>query len=1063
MMYGGVSLAVYINGVANELFRAVRGRGVYRLLKELTDSDVGVDVVSGTSAGGINGILLGFALSNSREFGPAAGVWRDGADIGALLRDPSDNNFASLLDSENVYQPRLEQVLHQMWATPIDAPDDDATAVRELDLFVTGTDYNGRLSTTLDEAGHSIDVKDHRALFWLKHRNGRKEQLHPAADAAGRLPASPSASSPDAGITALATLARITSCFPAAFTPVVVPAKTDSESEAHSKLRMWGRLEDAESYCFIDGGVLDNKPFTSTIRTIFYRTADRPVRRHVLYVEPDPERFGKGRAPFRVPSFTESALDSLTKLPGYESIADDLRLVAEHNDKVDRLARIRAAVAQTSGAPSSGQRELWRKARLSMLRDAMLRRLLGIERGERLTEEVAARAKELREHFDRQYLESVQESEFLLTDFDVGFRLRRLFHVTYTCDDAGALAVVNHAIEFLEIVRHAMEAALAAGTEAKGTASPAEVWKLAFRRLTVLLRLDADYHPFPRSRPEDGALEPLSTAELESAKLALDRRLALLHAEAAPAGDNVLAISDRYELAAARAYGKSFEKAYAGYEVLDHWLFPLEFVAGLHERDVIRVTRLSPLDAQRGLCKRDLADKLCGDSLGHFGAFFKRSWRSNDILWGRLDGACQLVETLAEREWLAATLSAQRGHAICGCDRATPPGERSARVWGWLETHAIFPRAGKTIRRAIAEELARLLDVAFANERPAEETRAALLAHFETAWSRLVDPIVRAAHLEILDEELPKVVEDAAFEQMQWNQLATRDGEVRAAPSKTEERAGVSFDATTLTFTANRSHFDPLLVALASRELATKALDKFRKGDDSSALEDYFRTYRVGNETITDHVPRVVLLELAGRAALVAQNCLVESFPEPEGVRKHWLYRVFLDWPIRMFDAIGRFLRYAPDARKPFVVASIAYVALALVVNAVWLKTLYVEDGVQRQVALLLFVIGPAVAGLFSWLLIRPFRSARPSGIGSFFRWLFALAVVLLSILGTLELLDTDLTPLCSSAPLSALGERCDSIARGVVLLVPIAVGMLLGAFQKPARPATSSAPARRR
>ena len=39
VMYGGVSLAVYINGVANELFRASRGRGVYRLLKELTDSD----------------------------------------------------------------------------------------------------------------------------------------------------------------------------------------------------------------------------------------------------------------------------------------------------------------------------------------------------------------------------------------------------------------------------------------------------------------------------------------------------------------------------------------------------------------------------------------------------------------------------------------------------------------------------------------------------------------------------------------------------------------------------------------------------------------------------------------------------------------------------------------------------------------------------------------------------------------------------------------------------------------------------------------------------------------
>ena len=37
VMYGGVSLAIYINGVAQEFFRAVRGRGVYRLIKALTD------------------------------------------------------------------------------------------------------------------------------------------------------------------------------------------------------------------------------------------------------------------------------------------------------------------------------------------------------------------------------------------------------------------------------------------------------------------------------------------------------------------------------------------------------------------------------------------------------------------------------------------------------------------------------------------------------------------------------------------------------------------------------------------------------------------------------------------------------------------------------------------------------------------------------------------------------------------------------------------------------------------------------------------------------------------
>ena len=1044
VMYGGVSLAVYINGVANELFRAVRGRGVYRLLKELTDSDVLVDVVSGTSAGGINGILLAFSLANSREFAPSTDIWREGADIGALLRKPHDGVSTSLLDSENVYQPRIEQVLERMWATPIDAPGEDATPVRELDLFVTGTDYNGKLSTTLDEAGHSIDVKDHRALFWLKHRLGRKEQLHPETDAAGRQ-APADDGSRHAGIVALATLARITSCFPAAFTPVVISPRAEPASQADAKLRMWGRLDDQQAYCFLDGGVLDNKPFTSTLRTIFYRTADRPVRRHVLYVKPDPERFGDDDAPaFRVPSFTESALDSLTKLPGYESIADDLRLVAEHNDKIDRLARLRAAVVEQGGSPSDAQRNLWRKARLSAMRDAMLRRMLGVESGERLSDELAARAGELRGQFDRQYLESVQESAYLLGDFDVEFRLRRLFHLTYTVTDEAALASINRAIEFLEIARHAVEEALSFGTEARGDIAPAEVWKRAFRRLTVLFRLDAQNRPFPRSRPEQEPLVPLSAEELENTRAELARRVAVLTAEAAPEGDNVLAISDRYELAAVRAHGPAVEKDYAAYEALDTWLFPLEFVAGLHERDVIRVTRLSPLDARRGLCGRDLREKLCGDTLAHFGAFFKRSWRANDILWGRLDGVCQLVETLAARDWLVTTLSASRRRSVLDCDRATPPDERGARVLGWLERHGVFPRAGDALRRSIADRLARLLDAAFAGGHSAAESQAALASHLDGAWSPLVDDLVRAAHLDVLDEELPKVVEDAAFEQLQWNQLAS-SGDVASARGADVDADAVSFDAKTLTFTANRRHFDPLLVALASRELAARALDELRSSDDPRVLEEYFRGYRVGVETVADDVPRVVLLELAGRAALVAESCLVESFPQPEAVRGHWLFRFCIDWPLRVFDATARFLRYAPGARKPFVVASVAYIALAIAVNALWLRTLYAEDGVQRQVALLLFVIGPVACGTFSWLLIRPFRSPRPGRAGVNAVRLVRLAVIVATVVATAKLLDGDPASLCASAPFDFFGERCAEVLRYVILLLPVAVGMFLG------------------
>ena len=42
----------------------------------------------------------------------------------------------------------------------------------------------------------------------------------------------------------------------------------------------------------------------------------------------------------------------------------------------------------------------------------------------------------------------------------------------------------------------------------------------------------------------------------------------------------------------------------------------------------------SPLDPGRN----GVADKIAGVQLGHFGAFFKSSWRANDWMWGRLDG-----------------------------------------------------------------------------------------------------------------------------------------------------------------------------------------------------------------------------------------------------------------------------------------------------------------------------------------------------------------------------------------------------------------------------------------
>ncbi|HKC23747.1 MAG TPA: patatin-like phospholipase family protein, partial [Thermoanaerobaculia bacterium] len=59
---GGVSLAVYENGVAHAFFDLVRENGVFGPVLDLLDSHARVDVIAGTSAGGINGLFLASAL-----------------------------------------------------------------------------------------------------------------------------------------------------------------------------------------------------------------------------------------------------------------------------------------------------------------------------------------------------------------------------------------------------------------------------------------------------------------------------------------------------------------------------------------------------------------------------------------------------------------------------------------------------------------------------------------------------------------------------------------------------------------------------------------------------------------------------------------------------------------------------------------------------------------------------------------------------------------------------------------------------------------------------------------
>jgi hypothetical protein len=73
-------------------------------------------------------------------------------------------------------------------------------------------------------------------------------------------------------------------------------------------------------------------------------------------------------------------------------------------------------------------------------------------------------------------------------------------------------------------------------------------------------------------------------------------------------------------------------------------------------------------------------DFLAGDQFASFGGFFKRSWRSNDLLWGRLDGLCRIFEALLTEEAVRRCTEDAAGAAdrIVVIDSLSLPGEEDS-------------------------------------------------------------------------------------------------------------------------------------------------------------------------------------------------------------------------------------------------------------------------------------------------------------------------------------------------------------------------------------------------
>ncbi|MFF2519861.1 patatin-like protein [Streptomyces sp. NPDC058086] len=294
VLNGGVSLAVWMGGVTHELDLLRRAsRSLQSGLRESVDPSgqacfelwqkvmreahtrVIVDVIAGTSAGGLNGSLLAAAIGRGTALPNLRDTWQTAAALtdDRLLKKPPYN---SLLDGQ-YFEDEVGRILGGMCGSEREA--------QPVTLFVTATALDGLPEYLQDSFGGRFQVADHRRIYKFQHapdtvvfrKTGAECDKWETQDAGRR------DFLDDTILDRLRLAARASAGFPVAFAPVDESPLLQQRVRPAPEIPSRGR--DRASW-IVDGGVLNNAPFGPVLDAIADRHVNGPVRRVVVYVVP---------------------------------------------------------------------------------------------------------------------------------------------------------------------------------------------------------------------------------------------------------------------------------------------------------------------------------------------------------------------------------------------------------------------------------------------------------------------------------------------------------------------------------------------------------------------------------------------------------------------------------------------------------------------------------------------------------------------------------------------------------------------------------------------------------